>query len=113
MPRFLCYCPDYPDSLEKRFSVRPQHLVAAKADLDSGVQSAQPPLCVHGVPFLPRIGTKQRDAVLPEGTPNIAGSFMIYRFDSIEECWARLKADVYWTAGVWDKERMEVEELIG
>jgi uncharacterized protein YciI len=51
--------------------------------------------------------------VLPEGTPNIAGSFMIYRFDSIEECWARLKADVYWTAGVWDKERMEVEELIG
>ncbi|GFZ48085.1 hypothetical protein JCM24511_05833 [Saitozyma sp. JCM 24511] len=106
MPRFLCYCPDYPESLEKRFSVRPQHLVAAKADLDSGVQ-------IMGSPFLPRIGTKQRDAVLPEGTPNIAGSFMIYRFDTIEECWARLKADVYWTAGVWDKERMEVEELIG
>jgi hypothetical protein len=108
MPRFLCYCPDYPDSLEKRFSVRPQHLVAAKADLDSGVQSAFTPTCplcrsptdfdshlpVMGSPFLPRIGTKQRDAVLPEGTPNIAGSFMIYRFDSI-------------------KERMEVEELIG
>lgn len=39
MPRFLCYCPDYPNSLQKRLSVRPEHLVAAKADLESGLQS--------------------------------------------------------------------------
>jgi uncharacterized protein YciI len=123
MPRFLCYCPDYPNSLEKRFSVRPEHLVAAKADLDAGVQSefrrhfATPypadMVKVTGSPFLPRPGTSQRDAVLPEGRPNIAGSFMIYQFDTLEQCWDRLKADVYWKAGVWDKERMVVEELIG
>lgn len=39
MPRFLCYCPDYPNSLDRRLSVRPEHLVAAKADLESGLQS--------------------------------------------------------------------------
>lgn len=36
MPRFVCYCPDYPNSLERRLSVRAQHLVAAKADLAKG-----------------------------------------------------------------------------
>lgn len=64
-----------------------------------------------GSPFLPRPGTAQRDSPPPAGTPNLAGSFMIYQFETREECVARLQADVYWTAGVWDKERMEVEEL--
>lgn len=65
-----------------------------------------------GSPFLPRPEDPQRTAELPEGTPRIAGSFMIYKLDTLDECWARLKADVYWTAGVWDKERMQVEELL-
>lgn len=39
MPRFLCYCPDYPDALERRLAVRPDHLVGAKKDWDNGVQS--------------------------------------------------------------------------
>jgi hypothetical protein len=36
----MIYCPDYPNSLELRLSVRAEHLVAAKADLASGAQSA-------------------------------------------------------------------------
>ncbi len=44
---------------------------------------------------------------------NLAGSYMILKFDNLDECWARLKRDVYWTQGVWDKERVIVEELIG
>jgi len=39
MPRFLCYCPDYPDALERRLAVRPDHLVRAKKDLADGTQS--------------------------------------------------------------------------
>ena len=38
MPRFLCYCPDYPDSLQKRLAVRAEHLSGAQADKDAGLQ---------------------------------------------------------------------------
>lgn len=38
---------------------------------------------------------------------------MIYQYDTLEQCLERLKSDVYYTAGVWDKERMQVEELMG
>lgn len=159
MPKFLCYCPDYPNSLDRRLAVRAEHLVAAKSDLESGVQSElappslstsapllssppslsshPPPLLVlslkppphplptpshqpppktnqvvTGSPFLPRPGTSQRDTPVQD-KPNIAGSYMIYQYDTLEQCLERLKADVYYTAGVWDKERMQVEELLG
>jgi uncharacterized protein YciI len=65
-----------------------------------------------GSPFLPRPGTSQRDTPPAAGTPNIAGSFMVYQFDTLEECVKRMQEDVYYTAGVWDKERMEIEELL-
>lgn len=43
----------------------------------------------------------------------MAGSVMIYRYPTIEEAWARIKADKYWTGGVWDKEKVDVREIIG
>lgn len=43
----------------------------------------------------------------------MAGSVMIYRYNTIEECWARIKGDAYWTNGVWDPERVVVKEIIG
>ena len=39
MPRYLCYCPDYPDALERRLAVRPKHLEGAKKDWADGIQS--------------------------------------------------------------------------
>lgn len=69
-------------------------------------------LTVYSGPILPRPGTKAREASLPEGTPNIAGSFMVYKMDTLEQVWARLKEDVYWRADIWDKERIIVEELL-
>lgn len=33
---------------------------------------------------------------------------MIYVFPDIEQRWARIKNDVSWRAGVWDKERSEI-----
>ena len=62
--------------------------------------------------MLPRPGTKAREQQLPDGQPNIAGSSMIYVMPSLDDVWKRLKEDVYWTAGIWDKERLIVEELL-
>ena len=48
-----------------------------------------------------------------EQTSGMDGSVMIYRYPTIEDAWARIKADKYWTGGVWDKERVVVKEIIG
>lgn len=37
---------------------------------------------------------------------------MVYKMDTLEQVWTRLKEDVYWRAGIWDKERIIVEELL-
>ena len=123
MPRFLCYCPDYPHALQKRLSVRALHLEAAQADTDVGLQGEQrtlihysriPFTCftVEGAAFLAKPSTQAAEAVLPEGVPNLAGSFMIYVYPDIEQCWKRIQDDAYWKAGVWDKERTEVWPLL-
>jgi len=43
----------------------------------------------------------------------MAGSVMIYRYPTIEDCWDRIKGDAYYTEDVWDKERIVVREIIG
>lgn len=37
---------------------------------------------------------------------------MIFRMNTIEEVWARIKDDAYWTQGIWDKEKGDVKEFI-
>ncbi|WVR08544.1 hypothetical protein IAU60_005599 [Kwoniella sp. DSM 27419] len=104
MPRFLVYAPDHPDYLEKRLAVRAEHLERAAKDTD---------FVLYSGPLVPRPGTKAREAKLPEGTPNIAGSFMVYQMDTLEQVWDRLKEDVYWRVDIWDKEKIIVDELLG
>lgn len=41
----------------------------------------------------------------------MAGSVMMLRYDTLEEAWERVKWDVYWTAGVWDHDRLVLEQL--
>lgn len=38
---------------------------------------------------------------------------MLLRQPSLEAAWARIKADKYWTGGVWDQDKVVVRELIG
>jgi len=38
MPRFLCYCPDHPDQLDKRMAVRPEHLERVTKEKQDGTQ---------------------------------------------------------------------------
>jgi hypothetical protein len=42
----------------------------------------------------------------------MAGSMMIFHSDSLDTAWDRIKGDVYYTAGVWDSDRIVVEEFI-
>lgn len=42
MPRFLCYCPDHPDHLEKRMAVRPEHLERVTKEKQDGTQGELP-----------------------------------------------------------------------
>ena len=42
----------------------------------------------------------------------MAGSLLLFRADSLEDAWKRIRDDVYWTAGVWDQDRCVVEEFI-
>lgn len=42
----------------------------------------------------------------------IFGFIMFYWFFIIEEVWERIKFDFYWVQGVWDKERVIVNELV-
>lgn len=37
MPIYICHCPDYPNALEKRLSVRDEHLKRAGQDKEDGV----------------------------------------------------------------------------
>jgi hypothetical protein len=41
----------------------------------------------------------------------MGGSVMMLRYASLEEAWDRVKADVYYTAGVWDPERVFVSQI--
>ncbi|KAK6906607.1 hypothetical protein I203_100593 [Kwoniella mangroviensis CBS 8507] len=104
MPRFLVYAPDYPDHLAQRYAVRPEHLERGSKDPKG--------MMLYSGPLAPRPGTAQRNTTLPEGQLNIAGSFMVYQMNSLEDVWDRLKEDVYWRANIWDKEKLIVEELI-
>ena len=64
-----------------------------------------------GSPFLPQPGSAQETRAVPDGAPNLCGSFMIYNMASIEDVWARIKSDAYWENNVWDKEKMAVWPL--
>ena len=44
--------------------------------------------------------------------PGMAGSIMIFRLPTIDKVWERIKSDIYWEAGVWDKENARVDQLI-
>jgi hypothetical protein len=37
---------------------------------------------------------------------------MIYNMPTIQDAWARVQKDVYWTSGVWDKEKARIEHLL-
>jgi len=49
---------------------------------------------------------------LPEGIQPMAGSLLLFRAKSLDEAWVRIRDDVYWTEGVWERGKCVVEEFI-
>jgi uncharacterized protein YciI len=42
----------------------------------------------------------------------MAGSLLVFHSESLDSAWARVKEDEYYTAGVWDREKVVVNEFI-
>ncbi|KAH9485230.1 hypothetical protein JR316_0002137 [Psilocybe cubensis] len=93
---FFIYAPYYRDEglLQRRSEVRPVHLEHMTRLINSGIL---------------RVGGVLTD---PETDGNLAlhalASSMIVMYDSLSEAKAMLESDVFWTANVWDKEKLVV-----
>jgi len=64
-----------------------------------------------GLAFKPPQPTALPSGIDPS-TPNMAGSTMIFRAESLDSAWERIKTDVYWTEGVWDREGCVLREYV-
>ncbi|WVQ84262.1 hypothetical protein IAT38_006414 [Cryptococcus sp. DSM 104549] len=106
LPLFYTYAVDAPNILAKRLEVRPAHLKRIEEDKISGNY-------FFGRGFLPPPGSPLfQDPALPPGGQPMAGSILVMRAPSLDDMWKRVKEDVYWTAGVWDHDKVTVGEFV-
>ncbi|KAF8235838.1 hypothetical protein L208DRAFT_1391628 [Tricholoma matsutake] len=93
---FVVYAPDNtePGTSEKRLSVRSQHVVVAKALQSEGILSVA--------------GWLGPEFLAPGPDQKMVGSLFIYRAESIEAVKQIVETDIYYTTGVWDKERIVI-----
>ncbi|KAF8558003.1 hypothetical protein OG21DRAFT_81701 [Imleria badia] len=96
--KFVVWAPDYGDAgaQERRFAVRPRHLENAHRLTKEGVI---------------RVGA----GVLTSDSVNAApadrkffGSCLIIEAESSETARKLIESDIYYTAGVWDKEKLQI-----
>ncbi|WWD09721.1 hypothetical protein V865_007849 [Kwoniella europaea PYCC6329] len=109
MPLYICICPDAQGSLDKRRQTRAEHLALGQKDRAEG-------RTVFGRAFIDDSVSHHDDRSPPEVpsgelSSGTKGSTMIYRYQTIEQAWSRLRADPYWIEGVWDKDRTTIHEL--
>ncbi|KAE8541557.1 hypothetical protein D1P53_002920 [Cryptococcus gattii VGV] len=109
MPLYLCLCPDYPNVFERRLAAREAHLAGSKVSREAGTT-------LFGRAYMDEASatSNSRPKIeVPAGQigSGTLGSTMLYRFPTIEEAWERIKSDPYWVQGVWDKDRVTVNEL--
>ncbi|KIY71136.1 hypothetical protein CYLTODRAFT_419139 [Cylindrobasidium torrendii FP15055 ss-10] len=99
---FFVYAPDMtdPGALERRLAVRSKHFEDAGPRFDKG---------------LIRIAGAQLDENTPElegGQKNMVGSIFICEATSIEEIREIITTDIYYTSGVWDKEKLVIRPFL-
>ncbi|WWD18858.1 hypothetical protein CI109_103313 [Kwoniella shandongensis] len=105
-PLFYAFCPDYPNVLTKRLEVRPKHFERVEADKKAGIFE-------FGRGMLPPPSSPlHTHPSLPSGTQAMEGSIMFFRLPTLEDVWKRVKEDVYWSEGIWDKEKTVVGQFI-
>ncbi|KAF2184405.1 hypothetical protein K469DRAFT_580261 [Zopfia rhizophila CBS 207.26] len=95
LQEWLVICPDFPDALDQRLSVRLQHLEGLKADPETfwlwGGAMLEEPI-------------KEGDS----GPPKMKGSATLIGAKTKEEVIERLKKDVYVTQKVWDWDKVQI-----
>ncbi|WRT66767.1 uncharacterized protein IL334_003730 [Kwoniella shivajii] len=102
---FYAICPDYPNVLGERLKVRGEHWRRAEEDKKAGILEFG-----RGTVAPPDSPLHQQE--LPTGIQAMNGSIMFFRFQSLEDTWKRIKEDVYYTGGIWDKEKLQIGEFI-
>ncbi|PVF99401.1 hypothetical protein CPB86DRAFT_703313 [Serendipita vermifera] len=96
---FIVWAPDYTDddAFNRRMAVRGQHMVKAMESAKDGMFTR-----IIG-PYL-----TPESIATPDAPKKILGSMLLVRAASIEEVRARVEEDLYWTANVWDKEKIVI-----
>jgi len=94
--RYMVYAPDCTDegALERRLSVRSKHLEVAAANIAAGITRV-------GAVLLSPESVDREDK-------KMVGSMFICEVDSLEEAKKVVESDIYYTAGVWDKEKIVI-----
>jgi len=98
---FAVYAPDYTDSgvLERRFSVREKHLKGIEGMIDTGT------IKFGGALLAPELTDES-------GRKKMTGSLMFYEAESMEEVRKMVESDIYYTSGVWNKEKVIISPFV-
>ncbi|PBK91737.1 hypothetical protein ARMGADRAFT_932343 [Armillaria gallica] len=93
---FFVYCPDKTEdgTFERRLSVRSTHLEDATKLVSGG--------------YIRIGGALLSEESLSSETKKMVGSTFICEAKDIDEVKEKVKADVYYTAGVWDPEKIVI-----
>jgi len=95
---FLVYAPDKTDegAAARRFKVRPRHMEGVAPFIKSGV------IKVAGMSMTPESIDREGEDRIP------VGSVLIVQGNTLEEVRNMIEADVYYTTGVWDPEKLVI-----
>lgn len=98
---FFAYCPDKTEegTFERRLSVRSTHLEDAAKNISGG--------------YIRIAGALLSEDSLTSETKKMVGSTFIFEAKDIDEVKEKIKADVYYTAGVWDPEKVVILPFAG
>jgi len=91
---YLVQIPDFPNALDKRLAVRPQHL----KDITPKVEAGKVVLGGAMLSRQPKEGEQ----------PDMLGSVMIVKADSEEEVKEMLENDIYAKGGAWDVQNANI-----
>ncbi|KAF7984282.1 hypothetical protein HWV62_16144 [Athelia sp. TMB] len=98
--KFVVFAPDRTDAgcLERRLRVRPTHLAGAATMWDAGSMK------LGGAMLTPES--------LTTGEKTMVGSVLIIEAESLAAARAVVEADVYYTADVWDPEKLVIAPFV-
>ncbi|KAL0579748.1 hypothetical protein V5O48_002242 [Marasmius crinis-equi] len=96
--KFVVWAPDTEGALDQRYQVRQRHLEGAAPLIKSGIMK------VGGMTVDP---TSDLSAAQKKAT----GSMLIYEAESLEKVKELVESDIYYTSGVWDKEKLVIAPL--